>query len=64
MKSIDWKIFEEGLKNLEMVVKDNKIVECTEEELFNYYLSRGFDDIYSFPEYKQAVINKGTKVID
>lgn len=64
MKAINWEIFEGGLKNLEMIIKDNKIVECTEDELFDYYISRGFDDIYSFPEYKRLVIEKGTKVID
>ena len=46
-----------------MKVENGKIAECTEEELFDYYISRGFDDIMSFTEYKQRCIANGTTVI-
>lgn len=45
-----------------MIIKDHKIIECTESELFDYYISRGFDSIYSFIEYKNLLINKGVKI--
>lgn len=46
-----------------MKVEKGKIVECTEAELFEYYLTRGWDDIFSFPDYMRRCIENGTKVI-
>lgn len=46
-----------------MKVEKGKIVECTEAELFEYYLTRGWDDIMSFAEYKDKCIKYGTQVI-
>lgn len=45
-----------------MKLKNGKIDEITEDELFKYYLSRGFDDIYPFDEFKRKMIEAGTKV--
>ena len=45
-----------------MEVKDNIIVKATEAELFDYYLTRGFDDIMSFYEYVIMCKLSGTEV--
>ncbi len=34
-----------------MVVKNHKIIEATEDELFKYYVKRKLDGSYSFPYY-------------
>lgn len=47
-----------------MTVKNGKIAEATEAELFEVYLNRGFDDIMSFLDYKTQCIRLGTKVIE
>ena len=47
-----------------MTVKNGKIVKATEDELFKYYLKRGFDDIMSFTEYRNRCIELGTQIID
>lgn len=46
-----------------MIIKDGKIIECTDDELFEYWIRR-FDDIYMYETFKQACIMHGTKVID
>ena len=45
-----------------MIIKDNKIIECTESELFEYYLTNCFDDLFSFSRFKELLIKKGTKI--
>ena len=45
-----------------MKIVNNKIVEATENELFDVYLKRGFDEIMSFPDYVEACKSRGTKV--
>ena len=47
-----------------MKVKNGKIVEATESELFKLYLSRGFDDIMSFSDYKSQCVRFGTKIVE
>ncbi|MBR4401046.1 MAG: hypothetical protein IKT09_05060 [Synergistes sp.] len=47
-----------------MNVKNGKITECTEAELYDYWLARGYDDIYSFPEYEERCKAAGTTVTD
>ena len=47
-----------------MKVENGKIVEITEDELFELYLDRGLDDCYSFPEYERAMERAGCKVTD
>jgi len=46
------------------VDKEGKITEITEEELFEYYLSREMDDIWDFVSYKNLMKTGGTKIID
>ena len=47
-----------------MKVKNGKIEQATEIELFELYLKRGFDDLMSFTDYKQRCIELGTEVIE
>lgn len=47
-----------------MKIIDGKIAECSEGELYGYYLERHIDDMgYSFEEYKVACVRKGTKLV-
>jgi hypothetical protein len=46
-----------------MRIVDGKIIEATEDELFSYWLSRGYDDIMSFPQFIMAMINNGVIVL-
>jgi len=47
-----------------MIINDKGIItEITEEELFEYYLTREMDDIYPFPTYKELMKEAGTKII-
>lgn len=45
-----------------MKIKNGKIIEITETELFNYWLCH-FDEIYTFDEYKLSMINHNVKII-
>ena len=45
-----------------MIIKNGKIAEATEAELFNYYLSRGFDDIMPFKYYMERCESLGTVI--
>lgn len=47
-----------------MKVKNGKIVEATESELYGYYLKQEFYEIMSFTDYKERCIELGTKVIE
>ena len=47
-----------------MKVKNGKITEATEDELFEVYLKRGFDDIMSFYDYKAQCMRLGTKIVE
>lgn len=47
-----------------MKVKNGKIVECTDNELFNWYLKNNWDDLYSYPDYKEKCIQHGTKITE
>lgn len=46
-----------------MKIKNNKIIEATEAELFGVYLKGNWDEIMSFPDYMSACIHNGTKII-
>lgn len=46
-----------------MKIENGKIAEATTNELFDYYLTRGFDDIMSFTDYVRACMRAGTKVV-
>ncbi len=45
-----------------MKVENGKIVECTEIELFHYYLTRDWDTVFPFDEYKRRCAANGTKI--
>lgn len=47
-----------------MKVENGKIIEATERELFEQYLKRGYDEIFSFPYYLERCKGLGTKIID
>lgn len=47
-----------------MKIENGIIVEATEAELYDYWLSRGFDDIYSFTNFMNMMKDAGTKVVD
>lgn len=47
-----------------IIGSNNKILEATEQELFRYYLRAGWDDIYSFIDYKRLMIEHGVKIKD
>lgn len=46
-----------------MKIKNGKIVQATEEELFAHYLKSGFDDIMPFTDYKDRCAALGTKIV-
>lgn len=47
-----------------MKIENGIIVEATEMELYDYWLSRGFDDIYPFNDFIDAMCDAGTKVVN
>lgn len=47
-----------------MTIKNGKITEATEAELFEHYLKFGFDDIMSFLDFKTRCVSLGTKIVD
>ena len=47
-----------------MKVVDGKIVEATRAEMFDYYITRDFDDVMSFSEFLRRCEENGTKVTD
>lgn len=47
-----------------MKIKNGKIVEATEDELFGVWLKKGFDDIMSFTDYKSRCVELGTRIIE
>lgn len=50
--------------NKEMVVdKNNKIVECTEDELYMFWLKR-WSNLFDFYSYKKRCQELGTKIIN
>jgi hypothetical protein len=46
-----------------MKIKDDRIIKATESELYKYWLTRGFDDIFSFSDYINRMKNCGVKII-
>lgn len=47
-----------------MEVKNGKIVEATDIELFGYWLESGWCDVYSYTDYKNRVKKLRTRVIE
>ena len=46
-----------------MIVENGKIVEATEDELYQHWLDN-WDGLYSFDEYLRIIKNKWVKIID
>ena len=46
-----------------MIIRNRKIVEATENELFCVYLQKEYDDIMPFDEYLRRCEINGTKII-
>lgn len=46
-----------------MEIRDGKIIEVMDEELYEFWLKR-WSDIYSYTEYKDKIKALGTKVIE
>ena len=47
-----------------MKIENEKIIEATENELFDLYLKREMDDIMDFNEYKRQMNNAGCTITD
>ncbi len=47
-----------------MKVENGKIVEASEKELFDYYLTRGLDEILSFSDYIKQMEKAGVKIYE
>lgn len=45
-----------------MWIEDGIIKECTVSELHRYWLTRGYDEMYSFSQFKDAMKELGTVV--
>lgn len=45
-----------------MKIENGKITECTESELFDYWLKR-FDSVYTYEQFKLSLIKKGVRIV-
>ena len=45
-----------------MKIEEGKIIEATENELFDYYLTRGWDDVLPFPDFLERMKETGVEV--
>lgn len=45
-----------------MIVKDNKIVKATEDELFGVFLEQELDDFMTFSDYLYAMRKAGVEI--
>ena len=46
-----------------MKIENDRIVEATENELFEYFLAREYDDIMTFHEFLYALRKAGVRII-
>lgn len=46
-----------------MTVKDGKIIQATNDELYSFWLKH-WAEFYPYDEYKQRVIDAGTEVVE
>lgn len=47
-----------------MKIEHGKIAEATRLEMFDYYLTREFDLVMSFPDFLRRCEENGTKITD
>jgi hypothetical protein len=52
------------MKKLKMKIKNNKIIECYENELYKRYLEQQMDDVMDFNNYKNNMMDHGVKIIE
>jgi hypothetical protein len=45
-----------------MTIIDGKIIACTEAELVDYWLSRGWDDVFVYEDFKARMELSGVRV--
>lgn len=46
-----------------MIIVDGKIIKCTDQELYEYWLNM-WSDFYDYEDYKRRVIDNGTEVTE
>ncbi len=46
-----------------MKIENGKIIEATESELFEYYLTRDYDDIMTFSDFLWSMRKVGVRLI-
>ena len=46
-----------------MKIENDKIVEATENELFEYYLDHGYDDVMMFSDFLCSMRKAGVRII-
>jgi hypothetical protein len=49
---------------MKMKIKNNKIIECYENELYKRYLEQQMDDVMDFNNYKSNMVDHGVKIIE
>ena len=47
-----------------VIIVDKKIIECTEQELIDNWISSGYMDVMPFGEYKVKCELLGTKIVE
>ena len=47
-----------------MKIHYGKIIEATDEELFDHYVKSGWSEIMTYIDFKERCIKQGTKVIE
>lgn len=47
-----------------MKITDGTITEATEAEMFNYWRTRGYEEIFDFPEFLERCQRLGTTIVD
>lgn len=45
-----------------MTIVDGNITKASESELYKYYLSRGYDEVYSFTDFMERLKNLGCEI--
>ena len=46
-----------------MKIENDKIVEATENELFDYYLDHNYDDVMTFSDFLWSMRKAGVRII-
>lgn len=45
-----------------LIIKNDKIISATEDELFEHYLKKEYDDVFTFDEYLHKMKEAGVKI--